>query len=273
MTVEMRGSFSWDRRPDPPDDIFVLHPYSALVKGVIYRAHDIAERHGEHIVRVEHFVDALFAEPDARIRLRELGYADDEKELREQRYQLLSRRSFAASVVPTAARGLSDLVKLWLEAAKRAAQKREPELHTVTVDDFVTGLNEDQELESPDLSKLQTVWARYKLPAVVPIRPHIDARFDHVDGAIGRAHADLAGRIGVVDGKVGGIASQVAGVSAQVAEVKIDTSVIRADTALLRTVLPREMRLSAFLMLLVLLMATVCGACVGLVARGQFGAF
>lgn len=270
MTIHVRDNFGWDRRPDPADETIVVNRYSAKMLRVIHRANDIAERHGQHVVRVEHFIDAMFAEPEARARLSELGYGDADEDLRKYRFQLLSRRALTGSAMPSEARVYSDQLNLWLKAANEAAGRREPELHTVTIDDFVAALNVDQDLDD-DLRGLQVVWARYRLDRASTLRAHLDGRFDRVERASKDARTDLGTGVQIVAGKVDQVSQQLASVDAHLVRVKQDTGTIRADTEILREVLPQEMRISGFLMVLVLLSAAIGGACLGLVARGQVG--
>ena len=271
MPVIIRNNFNWDQRPPPPDDPITINRYSALMVLVLRRARDIAERHSHHVVRVEHFIEALLAEPDARLRLSALGY-EDNGEVRAQRFQLLARPTFPAGEVPADALRYSDCLKVWLQAAQQVAERREPELHTIIVDDFIAAAREDPDLRDDELKSLQLVLTKYrKRSAPVLFRAEVTDRFDQVDREIEESHRDTVDRVEAVGRKVDGVSTQDAGVRLQVAGEKTDTTVIREDTAALRALLPAELRLSSLLLMIVMLAATVSGACVGLLTRWQWG--
>jgi hypothetical protein len=221
-------------------------------------------------VRVEHFIEALLAESDSRIRLGELGYADND-EVRVHRFQLLARPMFTAGEVPADALGYSDRLKVWHRAAQQAAERREPELRTITVDDFVVAISEDLDLADGELRSLQGVLARYKQPPTLSFRSEAKRRFDQVDYNLEKSRQDIIGHVQVVGQKVDGVGGQVAEVSKQVSDAKVDTVEILVDTKALRASLPAEMRLSSFLLMMVMLVAAVGGACAGLLTRFQWG--
>lgn len=270
MGVEIRDNFNWERRPLFSDDSIIINRYSALMVLVLCRACDIAERHSHHVVRVEHFIEALLAEPDARMRLSELGYADN-PEVRGHRFQLLSRPMFTAGEVPADALGYSDGLKIWHRAAQDVAERREPELRTIIVDDFVAAVQEDLVLHAAEPEALQKVLARYKQLPTESFRSESRRRFDQVDQNIRDAQVNINWDINTVGEKVEGVGRQVTGVSHQVADVKSDTTAILAQTNAVYARLPAEMRVSAFLMMMVMLTATVGGACVGLLTRWHWG--
>jgi hypothetical protein len=146
---------------------------------VLRRAFDIADGHGQHAVRVEHFVEALLTEPDARIRLNDLGYADN-NEARSQRFQLLSRGMFVGSEALSETLLYSDRLRVWHRAAQKVAEGREPELHTIIIDDFIAAVSGDLMLEDSDLRSLQNVLARYRTEPPVPFRSEANAHSDAV---------------------------------------------------------------------------------------------
>jgi hypothetical protein len=220
---------------------------------------------------VEHFIEALLAEPNARIRLNELDYADNE-EARSQRFQLLSRPTFIGGNVPADALGYSDGLVVWHKAAGKVAQRREPELHTIIVDDFVAAVCDGPVLEDDNLQKIQTVLAKYRMQPTVPFRSEVRARFNQVDREIADARYDVIAHIEDVGRKVDGVGGEVVRVGRQVAEVKADTEAILANTTALRDrLLPAEMRFSGLLLLMMILITTFGGACAGLLARWQWG--
>src|SRR5215470_3005688 len=124
MTVRIRDNFKWERRPFPPDDVIEINQYSGLMMLVLCRACDIAERHNHNMVRVDHFIEALLAEPNARMRLHQLGYADND-EARSQRFQQLSRTTVIGSGVPADALAYSLRLRLWGQAAQQVAERRD----------------------------------------------------------------------------------------------------------------------------------------------------
>ena len=289
MRVHIRENFNWERRPSPPDDSITINRYSALMVLVLLRVGDIAERHSHHAVRVEHFIEALLAEPDARQRLSTLGY-EDNSEARAQRFQLLARPTFPAGEVPADALRYSDRLQAWLKAAQEVAEGREQELHTIIIDDFILAVQKNADLQDDKLISLQLVLTKYrKKNAPVSFREEVRGRFDKVDGEIGGSHRDMVSRVDAVGWKidgastqvgshidgvsrqVGGVSDRVGGVSGQVAGVSNQVSEVKADTTVIRAMLPAEMRLSRLLLMMVMLAATFGGACVGLLARWQWG--
>jgi hypothetical protein len=266
---EKRNNLKLSPRVAPPDDLPPLNTYSSIVVAAWNCAQSMAADCGHPTLGVHHFISGLFRESDASAQLRAMGYTDDNDDVRRHRHGLFGATKATAIELPAEGLDPSDCLKAWFEAAKYVADKREYELQTITVGDFVTAVTPQLAFTSKELSKVQRVVGQYRRDDKdIPFPQKVVLRFDHVDSEAERNRDEILSAIGVVDGHVGAV-------DARVETVRIDAikhrDELKDDTTDIRERLPKEMRLARTLMGFALVCAIVAGVPAGFLVRLQFG--
>lgn len=289
-----RNNLILNARVPPPDDPPPLNTYSWVVVAAWNRAQSMAADCGHPIVGLHHFISGLFNENDASSQLRAMGYTDDRSDIRQERHRLFGLHKAISIELPLEGLKHSDRLLAWFEAANAIAERREYELRTITVSDFVMAVHPDLVLENDALRVVQEILGKYRQNAreiaftqkVIQSFGSLEKlardRFDHVD-AVAEANRDqvltaiqrVDGHIGVVDGHVGEVDWKVDAVRADAIkhreESRAEHLSIKEDTTAIRASLPKELRLARTLMGLGLLLAAFAGSLVGLLARSQYG--
>ncbi len=312
LIVEIKDNLNYEPRPDGANVPLVVHRYSNIVLGVIKRAMALADEHGHSMVRVEHFITAIFAEPEARARVERLGYTDESDEVRRARLGRFAFPGDTSKREPSTVFNPSRRLSAWFSAALENVQQREPEHLTLIIDDFFWTSRDGLDPPTDELRSVQFVLKQYKRNRTQSFQQIAIERLGQIDSILTAGRTDARRGIGTVSSKVDRISTDLRGVVSTAAKIELvtlvlhkqleiereqtgsqylslhgrsktineDTTKITADTAILKsgianltTLLPTELGFTRSLYGMVLSFGVITGSCVGLVARWQLGSF
>lgn len=238
VRVDILDNGGFTASGDGAEQVIVVNKFSTELAAAIRRATSIAANFGHPIVRLDHFVSALFSIEEIRGKLEDWGYRDADREQREDRFKKLASPGPAIGEPQSATLGPSKRLQAWLIEAETLAGRRAAEHRTTTLEDLFNAVSDTAELSNnAEVRTVHQVLRRYHQPVDVPFTEKALSKLDGlrdgvrvVDDNVERVGAQVSGvneRVRDLSEQVGGVSHQVAYASSQVAQV--DSRIVNTD--------------------------------------------